>query len=326
MTLSTAGMIAAVREAANMTKTQEERDVLNGIANRVEMLAEANSINSLELNSILEALKIPVSDSVQAGTIAVFCKLQSDLQEATALANRLRRTAKECQEENQQLRTQLAELQGQEPIAWTDEQELRDLAEHKCAYLYQINPDNPYHDPRRQIMIYRGPVPPAASQPYTVPDAIDVAVNEVLSIDSVASTAVIKALFQQYTGKMRLNATAVFQSGYSSVSSAIKDVIAERERQISAEGWTPEHDDQHMHFEMAVAAACYIMADDDPRADIPELWPWSPRWWKPTTPRRDLVKAGALVIAEIERIDREEANAVMNNKFIDSRSSKLVGQ
>ena len=27
-------------------------------------------------------------------------------------------------------------------------------------------------------------------------------------------------------------------------------------------------------------------------------------WFKPTTPRRDLVKAGALIIAEIERLDR----------------------
>ncbi|WP_440864498.1 hypothetical protein [Symbiopectobacterium purcellii] len=110
-TISTAGMIAAVREAAHMTKTQEERDVLNGIANRVEMLAEANSIKSLELDSIRQALKIPGSDSVQAGTIAAFCKLQSDLQEVTALANRLRRTAKEYHEENQQLRTQLIEAE-----------------------------------------------------------------------------------------------------------------------------------------------------------------------------------------------------------------------
>lgn len=167
-TISTAGMIAAVREAAHMTKTQEERDVLNGIANRVEMLTEANSIKSLELDSIRQALKIPGSDSVQAGTIAAFCKLQSDFDEVTALANRLRRTAKECQEENQQLRTQLAELQ--KPIAWTDEQELRDLAAHGCAYLYKIDPDNQYHDPRRQIMIYRVPASQAVSQPPAAPD------------------------------------------------------------------------------------------------------------------------------------------------------------
>ncbi|WP_336044074.1 hypothetical protein [Klebsiella michiganensis] len=87
-------------------------------------------------------------------------------------------------------------------------------------------------------------------------------------------------------------------------TTAATDVLAERQRQITAEGWTPEHDDEYQHCEMAVAAACYIMADDDPRADVPELWPWPSEWWKPTDVRRDLVKAGALILAEIERLDR----------------------
>lgn len=41
-------------------------------------------------------------------------------------------------------------------------------------------------------------------------------------------------------------------------------------------------------------------------ADI-EVWPWDESWWKPTNRRRDLVKAGALILAEIERLDRAEA-------------------
>ncbi|NOL73850.1 hypothetical protein G9Q11_25135 [Klebsiella pneumoniae] len=88
------------------------------------------------------------------------------------------------------------------------------------------------------------------------------------------------------------------------VTAAAADVLAERQRQVSAEGWTAAHDDEYQHCEMAVAAACYIMADDDPRADVPELWPWPSEWWKPTNIRRDLVKAGALILAEIERLDR----------------------
>lgn len=39
---------------------------------------------------------------------------------------------------------------------------------------------------------------------------------------------------------------------------AILDVIAERQRQQSAEGWTPEHDDEHCNGELAMAAVCYI--------------------------------------------------------------------
>lgn len=94
-------------------------------------------------------------------------------------------------------------------------------------------------------------------------------------------------------------------------SRAAQDVLAERRRQVDAEEWTPEHDDEHDAGEMAMAAACYagnaggyVWRHGTPGE---EVWPWSLSWWKPTTPRRDLVKAGALILAEIERIDRAEA-------------------
>lgn len=97
---------------------------------------------------------------------------------------------------------------------------------------------------------------------------------------------------------------------------AVLALLDERQRQVSAEGWTPAHDDQHRNNDMAFAAACYafhaaaaswdledggVPYDSHP---VPKNWPWEPDWWKPTDPRRDLVKAGALIIAEIERIDR----------------------
>lgn len=90
---------------------------------------------------------------------------------------------------------------------------------------------------------------------------------------------------------------------------AARDVLAERQRQISVEGWTPEHDDGHLTVhgepEMAIAAACYAMAAVLKNEDILSYWwPWGHEWWKPTTPRRNLVKAAALAIAEIERLDR----------------------
>lgn len=85
-------------------------------------------------------------------------------------------------------------------------------------------------------------------------------------------------------------------------SEAVRDVLAERRRQVEVEGWTPEHDDQHAFEEMALAAACYANADpDDPP---PPSWPWHPSWWKPRDRRRNLIRAAALLLAEIERIDR----------------------
>ena len=91
----------------------------------------------------------------------------------------------------------------------------------------------------------------------------------------------------------------------------IADVVAERTRQISVEGWTPEHDDAHTDGQLAQAAACYAneaaRADrTDPRRDgAPPSWPWSRDQWKPKDRRHDLVRAGALIIAEIERLDRQ---------------------
>ena len=85
---------------------------------------------------------------------------------------------------------------------------------------------------------------------------------------------------------------------------AALDVLDERFRQISAEGWTTDHDDQHDTGEMAKAAATYALHSTGAYGKRALTWPWSPSWWKPTTPRHDLVKAAALIIAEIERIDR----------------------
>ncbi|MGN6451300.1 MAG: hypothetical protein ACTHLK_22450, partial [Brucella intermedia] len=80
-------------------------------------------------------------------------------------------------------------------------------------------------------------------------------------------------------------------------SAAALDVLAERRRQIEAEWWTPEHDNQFVDRELAKAAACYAI-------DNAAMWPWSMSWWKPSNSRRNLVKAGALILAEIERLDR----------------------
>jgi len=46
------------------------------------------------------------------------------------------------------------------------------------------------------------------------------------------------------------------------VTGAVRDVLAERQRQISEEGWTPEHDDDAGRpGDLANAAACYAMTD-----------------------------------------------------------------
>lgn len=91
----------------------------------------------------------------------------------------------------------------------------------------------------------------------------------------------------------------------------IEEIAAERKRQISNEGWTPEHDDLHSNGQLALAASCYASQSSllqdalcYDQTQTPKLWPWQPKWWKPKNPRRDLIRAAALIIAEIERLDR----------------------
>jgi hypothetical protein len=102
------------------------------------------------------------------------------------------------------------------------------------------------------------------------------------------------------------------------LTEAARDVLAERCRQIEVEGWTRLHDEtEHDEGQLARAAACYATGDIHERTEpvhhdgLPSrltqtltLWPWDMSWWKPTSPRRNLVKAGALILAEIERLDR----------------------
>jgi hypothetical protein len=95
------------------------------------------------------------------------------------------------------------------------------------------------------------------------------------------------------------------------MTDAARDVLAERQRQINAEGWTPEHDDEHSNASMAVAAAAYALADAAPYtglgADAQRLWGltgWAWKWFKRKGHRSNLVRSGALMLAEIERLDR----------------------
>jgi hypothetical protein len=99
----------------------------------------------------------------------------------------------------------------------------------------------------------------------------------------------------------------------SPTEAGLAAVAAERRRQIEVEDWTPEHDDEHDNGEMAAAAAAYAFSAYTNTAaryfaaEPVGFWPWDACWWKPRTPREDLVRAGALIVAEIERIDRAAA-------------------
>lgn len=99
----------------------------------------------------------------------------------------------------------------------------------------------------------------------------------------------------------------------------IELIAAERARQVEQEGWTPEHDDEHTNSELALAACYYAMPyaigvggvngrTVEPLDMFPDTWTWV--WAKRSRdPIRNLVKAGALIAAEIDRLQRRDVAA-----------------
>jgi len=93
----------------------------------------------------------------------------------------------------------------------------------------------------------------------------------------------------------------------SLIREILNEVKSERIRQIE-QGWTLAHDDTHSDGEIALAAACYALesADQCSLGILKQIWPWEKEYWKPRRSRRlNLMRAAALIVAEIERIDRK---------------------
>lgn len=97
-----------------------------------------------------------------------------------------------------------------------------------------------------------------------------------------------------------------------SVTDGWRKITDERARQISAEGWDVAHDDNHEANQMLHAAMCYLeihrngipMRRSLSGKSIPVSWPWETHWWKPKGRERDLVRSGALMLAERDRCVR----------------------
>src|SRR5690606_29086782 len=96
------------------------------------------------------------------------------------------------------------------------------------------------------------------------------------------------------------------------------DIAHEMERQQAFDklGDLPNHAGQ-----MAAAAACYAthaavfarlahsgvsharIVSDSINASPPQSWPWTTTLWKPRSQRDSLIRAAALLIADLERLD-----------------------
>lgn len=81
---------------------------------------------------------------------------------------------------------------------------------------------------------------------------------------------------------------------------AVEMIEQERQRQITAEGYTAQHDAAHDPARLAAAGECYRVwagRGPSPYGGTPGSWPWATEFWKPKTLVRDLVRSGALFLA-----------------------------
>lgn len=94
-------------------------------------------------------------------------------------------------------------------------------------------------------------------------------------------------------------------------SQALLDVATERARQVKVEGFDALNDDQYAPDTLAAAGVAYALTENERQLKAQNgfqfwriIWPFEKAWFKSTSRRRDLVKAAALIVAEIERLDR----------------------
>jgi hypothetical protein len=100
------------------------------------------------------------------------------------------------------------------------------------------------------------------------------------------------------------------------MKTAIELIAQERQRQIDVKGYHPEHDDGHHDGALLKASMCYVDTAVhqvmNPGFRIPpcyhhKCWPFERESFKPRNPAiRNLVKAAALIVAEIERLQRAD--------------------
>lgn len=89
----------------------------------------------------------------------------------------------------------------------------------------------------------------------------------------------------------------------------LSEINDERLRQQMLEGHREIDDDELDNGQLALAAAAYASHCAGTFVVANELWPFDMTWFKPKIPRQNLVRAAALIVAEIERIDRAEEAA-----------------
>lgn len=106
-------------------------------------------------------------------------------------------------------------------------------------------------------------------------------------------------------------------SAFETRLKALTDIMRERDRQVVFKGYDAQHDDEHADGSLVTAACAYALGalpvegqltNDHIIEMLQALWPWERSTLRLSDARTDLIKASALLLAEIERLDRAEVS------------------
>lgn len=134
--------------------------------------------------------------------------------------------------------------------------------------------------------------------------------NELVTMDTWETTA------KSTQDGFRLQARELITKGVLDLGreegpkSGLALIAAERRRQIAEEDVTAEQDDKYTRNELVDAALCYA-AHSWEQHNLGLLnslhWPFTLDKWKPRDKKDNLIRAGAFIAAEIDRLSRPEA-------------------
>jgi len=122
-----------------------------------------------------------------------------------------------------------------------------------------------------------------------------VALGEGIDLDSA-----VERKFNATSEKVGLETRLTLTRG----TMVVHEIAAERRRQVEAKGWTPAHDDRHTAGELGQLGAALALYACNRSSVAQVIWPFDDYRPKLDNARGCLVKAAALIVAEIERLDR----------------------
>lgn len=131
-------------------------------------------------------------------------------------------------------------------------------------------------------------------------------------------------LFKNINNKMTKEQIAIYLANRSG-STLIQE---ERKRQVSEEGYDWKNDDNYTRQELLKASITYIKAPSYRERGFNEEsqgehWPWDIETFKPATDNtidsriKELAKSGALIAAEIDRLQRAKVRAIYGKGAVD---------